>query len=187
MKPMSLEAVLTEVRRGGDEQAQAILRKAKDEAAQILAEAKAKAQAHEAARLAEAERDAEQVLVQAQSRAESDARKLVLAAEAKLRDALRAQVLEALAALPTKSREAHLKTLLDRAQAAVPEGRVWGAEADHAALKKQKAFAFEGTRPMAGGIIVESTDGSIRVDLSYETLLDQEWRNILKAESAIFA
>ncbi|HET6399579.1 MAG TPA: V-type ATP synthase subunit E family protein [Candidatus Thermoplasmatota archaeon] len=184
---MSLEAVLGDVRRDGDERAKQVLQKAREEANAILAEARAKAQAIEQARLAEAARDAQQLLQQAQSRAESEGRKVVLSAEASLRAELRQRLLKAFADLPTKAREAHLAKLLARAQQELPGGRVWGSEKDAAYLKGQKAYSFAGTEPVAGGIIVESEDGTVRLDLTYETLLESAWRDVLKAEAALFA
>lgn len=183
---MGLEQVIGEVRRDGEGRAQATLKAARQEADSILAAAKAQAKAHEQARLDAAAREAEQAKAQAMSRAESEARKAVLTAEAELRETLRAQVLEHFAGLPAKTREAHVKALLKTAQAVIPAGKVWGAEADAAALKAGKAYKHAGSLPVAGGIVVESEDGRTRLDLSYETLLDGLWRDVLKAEADLF-
>ena len=40
--------------------------------------------------------------------------------------------------------------------------------------------------PISGGIVVESEDGRTRLDLSYDTLLDGMWRDVLKAEAELF-
>ena len=184
---MGLDQVITEVRRDGDAKAQAILANARREADAIVAAAKAQAQAHEKARLDAAAREAEQVRAQALSRAESEARKAVLTAEAELREALRSQVVAHFAALPAKAREAHLKALTKTAQAVIPAGMVWGADKDAAALRSvAKGYAHAGSLPIAGGLVVESEDGRTRLDLSYETLLDGLWRDVLKAEAALF-
>lgn len=184
---MSLDPILGEVRRDGEARAQAILADARKEAQAILAAAREKAKAVEAARLADAARDAQAVASQAQSRAESEARKAVLAAEADLRTQLRASILKALADLPAKSRERHLKSLLDKAKAIVPAGKVWGSDKDAAWLKAQKAYAHGGSTGIAGGLVVESDDGKVRLDLSYETLLDEAWRDVLRSEAALFS
>ena len=183
---MALDQVVADVRRDGEARAQAILAQARKEADGILAAARADAKALEAARLAQADREAAQATAQAGSRAESDARKAVLAAEASLRQRLRKQVLADLAALPAKTREAHLAALLKTAQDAVPAGKVRGAESDAAFLAKAKPYTPAGSLPIAGGLVVESQDGTVRVDLSYETLLEQAWRDILKSEAGLF-
>lgn len=183
---MGLDQVIGEVRRDGEGRAQAILKAARQEADGIVAAAKAQAKAQEKARLEAAAREAEQVKAQAMSRAESEARKALLTAEAELRDALREQVMAHFAALPAKSREAHLKALAKTAQGIIPAGTAWGADKDTAALKALKGYTHAGSLPIAGGLVVESEDGRTRLDLSYETLLDGLWRDVLKAEAALF-
>ena len=184
---MGLDQVIGEVRRDGEARAQATLKAARQEADAILAAARAQAQALEKARLEAAAREAEQAKAQALSRAESEARKAVLTAEAELRDALRSQVVAHFAALPAKAREAHVKALAKTAQAVIPAGKVWGADKDAAALKSvAKGYAHAGSLPITGGLVVESEDGRTRLDLSYETLLDGMWRDVLKAEAGLF-
>ena len=183
---MGVDQVIGEVRRDGEGRAQAILKAARSEADSIVSAAKAQAKAHEKSRLDAAARESEQVKAQAMSRAESEARKAVLTAEAELREQLRAQVLKHFAELPAKAREAHVKALLKTASAVIPAGSVWGAEKDGAVLKAQKQYKHAGSLPVAGGLVVESEDGRTRLDLSYETLLDGMWRDVLKAEAELF-
>jgi V/A-type H+/Na+-transporting ATPase subunit E len=183
---MGVDQVIGEVRRDGEARAQATVKAARQEADAIVAAAKAQAKAHEKQRLEAAARESEQARAQAMSRAESEARKAVLTAEAELRSQLRAQVLAHFAGLPAKAREAHLKALAKTASAVIPAGSVWGAEKDAAALKAAKPYKHAGSLPIAGGLVVESEDGRTRLDLSYETLLDGMWRDVLKSESALF-
>lgn len=183
---MGLDQVIGEVRRDGDSRAQAVLANARKEADAILAAARAQAAAYEKARLDAADRDAAAAKAQAASRAESESRKAVLTAEAELRDALREQVLAHFGKLDPKVRESHLKALLETAKAVIPTGSVWGAAQDTTALKAQKTYKHAGSQAIAGGIVVESEDGKSRLDLTYETLLDGMWRDVLKAESALF-
>jgi vacuolar-type H+-ATPase subunit E/Vma4 len=184
---MGLEQVIGEVRRDGDTRAQAIVDNARREAKLILDQARQQAAAYEASRMAQATKDAAAITAQVASRAESEARKVLLASESDRRAEMRAAVLKGMADLPTKSREAHLKALVAQAQKVIPAGKVWGAAADTTFLHTQKAYKHAGAAPIAGGIVVESEDGMNRLDLSYETLLDEAWRDILKAEAGLFA
>lgn len=184
---MGLEQVIGEVRRDGDARAQATLDGARLEAKRILDQARQQAAAYEQQRMAQAAKDAAALSAQVASRAESEARKAVLAAEAGLRSELRAALLKALAELPVKQREGHLKALIAQAQKVIPAGKVWGNAQDTTFLHTQKAYKHAGTAPAAGGIVVESEDGMNRLDLTYETLLDEAWRDILKAEARLFA
>lgn len=183
---MGLDQVIGEVRHDGDSRAQAVLANARKEADAILAAARAQAAAYEKARMEAADKESAAAKAQAASRAESEARKAVLTAEAELREALREQVLAHFAKLDAKHREPHLKALLATAQKVIPSGSVWGAAQDTTALKAQKAYKHAGSQPIAGGIIVESEDGRTRLDLTYETLLDGMWRDVLKAEAGLF-
>jgi vacuolar-type H+-ATPase subunit E/Vma4 len=184
---MGLEQVIGEVRRDGDARAQATLDNARREAKLILDQARQQATAYEQQRMEAAAKDAAAVAAQVASRAESEARKVLLASESELRAELRAALLKALAELPAKAREGHLKALVAQAQKVIPAGKVWGAAQDTTFLHTQKAYKHAGPTPIAGGIVVESEDGMNRLDLSYETLLDEAWRDILKAESRLFA
>lgn len=183
---MGLDQVIGDVRRDGDARAQATLAAARKEAEAILAAARKQAGAYEATRLEAAEREAAAAKAQAASRAESEARKAILTAEAELRSALRDQVLAHFGQLDAKQREAHLKSLLETAKGVIPAGNVWGAAQDATALKAQKTYKHAGSNAIAGGIIVESEDGRTRLDLTYETLLDGMWRDVLKSEAALF-
>lgn len=183
---MGLDQVIGEVRRDGEAKAQATIKAARSEAEALLAAARAQAHAYEATRMEQAERDATALQAQAASRAESEARKVVLSAEAELRDQLRENVLKHFHDLPAKTREAHLKALVAQAQSLIPAGSVWGAASDATALKSTKGYKHAGSLPIAGGIVVEAEDGRTRLDLSYETLLDGMWRDVLKAEAELF-
>ena len=184
---MGLEQVIGEVRRDGDTRAQAIQDDARREAKLILDQARQQAAAYEQQRMAQAAKDAAALSAQVASRAESEARKLLLASESGRRAELRAAVLKALGDLPQKAREVHLKALLAQAQKVIPAGKAWGNAQDTTFLHTQKAYKHAGQTDIAGGIVVESEDGMNRLDLSYETLLDEAWRDILKAESGLLA
>ncbi|MCA1819668.1 MAG: V-type ATP synthase subunit E family protein [Thermoplasmatota archaeon] len=183
---MSLEAVIGEVRRDGDARAQAVVAAARKEAQAILDAARQQAKAVESARMAAAEKESRALASQAASRAESGSRKSILAAEAELRAELKATSLAGLGELPAKTREKHLKSLLAKAHGIIPEGHVWGASQDTAFLAANKTYKHAGSLPVAGGIVVESEDGMNRLDLTYETLLDESWRDVLKAEAGLF-
>lgn len=183
---MGLDQVVVEVRRDGETRAQAILQAAHKEAQAILEAARKQAQELERSRMAQAEKEAAAIQAQGASRAESESRKLILAGEAQLRSELKAAVLKALGEMPAKSREKHLKALLARAHAIIPKGSVWGAAQDTTVLHAQKTYKHAGSLAIAGGIIVESEDGANRLDLSYETVLDEAWRDVLKAEAGLF-
>ncbi len=182
---MGLEQVIDDIRGDGDRRAEAILASAKEEAQGILKEAKERATAYEVQRLTQADKEAELVARQTVSSAEFEARKMVLSTQAALRKELRSRVLESLAGMDAEDREEHVKALLDRAKQIIPDGTVHGSERDEVALGRQKTFKEGKPIKGAGGIIVESSDGMARLDLTYETLLDEAWRDITRQESSL--
>lgn len=184
---MGLEQVIGEVRRDGEQRAQRILDDAQAEAQQIVAAAKDKVKAYEAERRKAAEKDAEQLRAQLQSGAEFEARKHVLAVEAELRQELRSAILDGFGGLDPDRRGQHIDKLLATAKKTIPEGTVHGAAQDEATLKDQDIYDFGGSTDIIGGIVVESKTGKNRLDLSYETLVDDMWRDVLRAEAGLFS
>ena len=182
---MGLEEVVQEVRQGAQRKAQDILAAAQAEADRLMQDAQSQASAYEQQRLAQAERDVEQIKKQALSHAQFEARKAVLSTENDLRDALRRRIILGLLELDAKTRTAHIKALLKKAQDIIPAGRVWGASKDATALKAGP-YEYAGETDIAGGLIVESGDGKERLDLSYETLLEDVWRDVLAVEAGLF-
>ncbi len=183
---MGLEQVIGEVRRDGDARAQKLIDDARAQAAKLVAEAEAQARSYEEQRLAQAGRDAEQVKAQVLSSAEFEARKVVLTTEAELREELRRTLVEGFSALPQDVRDGHVKKLLATAKSVLGgSGRVWSTRKDQDAASAGP-YEHAGTLDGAGGIVVESDDGTQRLDLSYETLLGDLWRDVLREEAALF-
>ncbi len=184
---MALEQVIGDVRRDGDRRAQKLLDDAKTDADSIIAAAKDKAKAYEQQRMAAAEKDVAQLQAQILSSAEFEARKTVLTAESELRGELRQAILDGFANLDDATRKKHFDALLQRAQAIIAKGTVHAAKADAKLVDGQNVYSKGDPVDIIGGIIVESASGENRLDLSYETLLDGLWRDILKQEAELFA
>ncbi len=183
---MGLEQVIGEVRRDGDARAQKLIDDARAQAAEMVAEAEAQAGSYQESRMAQAEKDAEQAKAQVLSSAEFEARKLSLTAEADLRDELRATLVTGFTALPQKVRDGHIAKLLATAEDVLGGGKVWACSQDEKAASAGK-FTFAGTMEGAGGLVAESDDGTQRLDLRYETLLNDLWRDVLREESGLFS
>lgn len=183
---MGLEQVIGDVRRDGEQRAERIIDEAEVEAKRILDDAREQAREYEEKRLAQAGRDADQVRAQVRSHGRFEARKVVLGAEAELRDELRQAILDGFSALDAKVREGHIKKLLATAKKTIPSGTVTGAKQDESVLKAQDTYDHGGTADILGGIIVESEDGRNRLDMSYESLIADRWRDILTQESELF-
>ena len=183
---MGLTEVIGDVRKDGEARAQALLDEATAEATRLLDAAKEKVAAYHADRLAQAERDAVQAEAQILSHAESESRKIALTAEAEMREELRATLLAGFGTLADATRAKHVKALVKQGKDVVGKGTVFGAKVDEDTLKAQRTFAYGGVVDIVGGIVIESEDGLTRLDLSYETLLADLWRDVLKHEAGLF-
>jgi V/A-type H+-transporting ATPase subunit E len=183
---MGLDDVVQEVTAGAERQAKEILDAAQAEADALLEEARAQSAAYEADRLKQADRDVDQIKKQAISNAKFEARKAVLSTENDLRDDLRARIIDGLSALDAKTRKGHVATLLKTATGIIPAGKVFSAKQDESVLKSADDYSFGGVIDIAGGLVVESENGRERLDLSYETLLGDVWRDVLAAEAGLF-
>lgn len=173
---MGLDKVIATIRAEGKAEADALVAQAKKEAVAILADAKRQAEEHRASRSTAAKAAAEALLRREVANAELEARRLRLTAERELMTTIRADVEKRLAALPAKTREAHLETLVQTAN--VEGGRVFVSEQDVPAAKRL-GLEVAGTFQGLGGVVVEAPDGSTRENLRYETLLDEIWAGSL--------
>ena len=169
---------------------QAILEMGKAEASQILEEARAERErtlsqvrTEAAAALAETEKgareEAERRRIQGLARAELESRKIVLAAQ---REALDRVYEGALARLSRLEENAEfLRTLLAANESEWRSGgKVYCNARDEPVVRKTVGSAFAGTIDCAGGVIIESGDGTRRVDLRYETILRDVWDDAVR-------
>lgn len=173
---MGLDKVVDNIRAEGRNQANEKIAAAKKEADAILADARRQADEIRNRRTAEATSNAEAHLKREVANAELEARRLRLTAERELMTAIRGEVEARLAQLPEKAREAHIQTLV--AKANVPDGRVFVAKQDEK-LAQKLGLTVAGTFEGLGGVVVEAPDGSTRENLRYETLLEEIWADSL--------
>lgn len=175
---MSLEQVIQEVQQEGEEEAQAILEDARKEADAILQDAKQQAQNERESRLQEAQERADSEARRIEASAELEAKKKRLDAEADVLASVRSRVETRLANLPDKQRHDLVRTLIEDSGAdEYGEGaKAWVVEDDQDVVEEYD-LQIEGGLDALGGVIVETPDGSIREDLTFDSLLDQVWRD----------
>jgi len=176
---VSLETVVEAILKDGEAEAQAILSEARAEREKMLGEArsegaKAMAESEERARAT-----AERRRVQALARAELEARKIVLAQQREALDRVYQGTLERLGNLPD-----HAEFLRGVLKANEAEwrggGKVYANARDEAVVRKIVGSAFAGTIDCVGGVVIESADGTRRIDMRYESLLRDVWDDAVK-------
>lgn len=165
---MGLEPLVEDILDAGRKRADSIVAEARKERERTLSEARERASAITAARLAEARRAEAQMRARELAAAELEVRRARLQMERELLQAAAEGARRRIEALSGRESEALLEALLRK----VPPGyRVYSAPRSEAFLRERLGPAYAGTISCLGGLAAESPDGSVRIDLTYDTLL----------------
>lgn len=176
---MTLETVVEAILENGKAEAQAILSEAQADRERMLVEARAEGAKETADAEGRGRSSAERRRVQALARAELEARKIVLAQQREALDRVYQGTLERLGNLPENAE--FLRSLLKANEAEWRGGgKVYARADDESVVRKIVGSAFAGTIEAAGGVVIESADGTRRIDLRYESILRDVWDDAVK-------
>src|SRR2546430_16687275 len=156
-----------EIRRATTAERERILQDARAEGAKLLA------QREQGGKMA-----AERARVQALARAELESKKVVLSAQKELLDQVYASVLEKLPRLPES--EGLLRTLLQSHAEEWRNGKVYCNARDADLVRSIVGKNFGGTIECVGGVVIDNAEGTRRLDLRFETILADIWRDSIK-------
>src|SRR2546425_4076595 len=167
---MTLENAVEAILEQGKAEANRVLEEARNERQRMLSEVSAEA----AKALAETERaahvEAERKRVQELARAELESRKIVLAAQKEALDRVYDGALERLGRLSGNA--GILRSLLKADESEWRSGgKGYCSKRDEAVVREIVGDSFARTVECSGGGVIETADGTRRVDLRYETLL----------------
>lgn len=175
---MGLESVVKGILEAGRRESEVVVSDGKKEASGIIAEAKKKGTEEMNSRVQEAEVLGEKRRVQDLARADLEVKRISLEAQKEILDLIYSKALERLRVLP--SNDAVLRRLLSSDMADVRTGRVYSNERDRMTVQSIVGESYAGTRPVLGGIVIESTDGKTTVDLTYETMMQKTWEDSVR-------
>ena len=181
---MSLENVLQDIESKGQAEAEGVVAAARAERARILAEAEASMAKVIAEAEDQARQRAERRRTQELARAELESRRTALAAQKEELDEVYRQ---ALARLGDLSSSADIvRSLLTQQETIWKEGgKVYATRKDVAPAKALVGPAYAGTVEGVRGVVLESRDGTVRIDLRFEALLREVWNNTVKEVAEI--
>jgi len=189
---MGLEVVIEEIRERGKKEADHIRKETQAEVRSILQAAQEKAERIKLSVDQDVERQAGHIMSQEVSAANLIVKRRLLNTEKELLDQVYAAALSTIAGLPQDFHRNAMKTLLSRALPEIPEGIVRSAARDSDTLGSILSAdpSFKGYirgDPVAidGGVIIESKDGELLIDYSYQTMLNGIWETGLKDASGI--
>lgn len=182
---MGLDAVVDEILAQGKQEQEGILRKADEEADAIRQDAERKAKEVRQKRQREAEQRKQALEREILGASEFEARRSYLSVQRELLTDFRRRVLETLSQLPQDRNTAILKKLVADAKKELPAGRVHGRKQDLDFLVDQ-GFEKGDAIGCAGGFLLEGAGGEVQLDYRFETLVDDEWKQILVKTRDLF-
>jgi V/A-type H+-transporting ATPase subunit E len=185
---MGLETVVDDIKDEARTRAEEIKAEAEQEADETLEEAREEADEIRHEEREAAEKRAEELREQEVSSAKLDARKMQSRERRDLLAELRADVRDELEEVE-EGREEMTRTLLEGAIEELGEdtGVVYAAGRDEDLVNDiivdYDGFEYGGTTDVLGGVVVEASDGDVRVNNSFDSVLETVWNDSLKEVS----
>lgn len=187
---MSLESVAEDIREQARAEAEEIRDAAEAEAEELIAEAEADAEELLERREREVERQVSQEREQGRSSANLEAKQLRLRARREALDDVKAAVEDRLESLAGEEREQLTEVLLDAAvdefdpdERLVVHGREADADLLDALVSDADRLKLGEPRSCLGGVVVEGTTSSVRVDNTFDAVLRDVWDDNLRTIS----
>ncbi|ELZ75460.1 V-type ATP synthase subunit E [Haloferax larsenii] len=188
---MSLDNVVEDIRDEARARAEEIRQNGQERADEIVAEAEADAEEILESRTAEIEQQLEREREQSLSSAKLEAKQARLSARRDVLQRVREQVESELADLEGDRREELTRTLLDAAAVEFEDedevhvyGRADDADMLEDILADYDRYEVSGERDCLGGVVVEGTNSRVRVNNTFDSVLDSVWEDNLKEVSA---
>ncbi len=179
---MALDAVVESVLATSKEKVAQITSEADQEVARALNEARERAAEIKSRKEAEVGHTVEAIERREISSANLEVKRAELNVHKNLLEQARTKLLEKLQNLPKKDNEAMLKKLLEPHD--LKDMKVFSNKRDEAFITSL-ASKYGGNLDIIGGAVVESSDGTLRYDLTYETLAREVFNNHMKEVSRI--
>ncbi len=170
---MGLENVQQNILTTVEQEAEALQAQGRAEGERLKQEAVKKVEAYKLERAEHTKKLSEQLERRETAQAEFDVRKKVLDAKKAITEQAFEQARKTLADQALAKRKSQLKKLLTRARKEIDVGRVYVSSADKKLIKQLVSRSVDvKEKKMLGGLIAETSDGTISVNYSFEELLD---------------
>ncbi|QSG09972.1 V-type ATP synthase subunit E [Halapricum desulfuricans] len=187
---MSLDGVIEDIRDEARTRADEIRSEAEAEAEEIIADARSDAEQIREEREREVENRIEQEREQRLSSAHLEAKQMRLASRREVLERARERVEAMLADLDEETREELTRALLDATVGEFDDDAdvaVYGRADDEELLKSiledYEGYSFAGEYECLGGVVVESADSRIRINNTFDSVLEDVWQDNLQGIS----
>jgi V/A-type H+-transporting ATPase subunit E len=189
---MGLEAVVGDIQEKGKREAEAIRRETQQEVERILKEAQKQVETIKLAADRKVQEQIDRMTGQDVSAGNLVVKRKLLNTQRELLGQVHRETLAAIAKLPESFHREVLGKLLEQASSEIPKGRITCSRRDLPVLRELiagkpafGAYSIGDPVDIEGGILIESFDGGLKIDLSYRTFLDRVWEGGLKDASDI--
>ncbi|OPY49700.1 MAG: V-type ATP synthase subunit E [Methanosaeta sp. PtaU1.Bin060] len=179
---MALDAVVESILATSKDKVAQISAEADQEAGRILNEARERAAETKSRKESEVGHATEAIERREISSANLEVKRAELNVHKDLLEQARVKLLEKIKNLPKKENEALLKKLLEPYD--LKDMKVYSNKRDETFVSSL-APNYGGNLDIIGGVVVESKDGALRYDLTYETLAREVFNNHMKEVSKV--
>ena len=165
---MGLETVKEEILSNAKQKADSVVSAAKSEAAKITGDANRKLEELKEKSAMDSKKQMDSIKRQEMAAAELESKKVVMESRKQIMLKLFDDVRDSIARMDDKKREALLKKLLDKTKQEFEIATIYCNKKD---VKSFKGFNVQNIE-IIGGFIAENADKTVRVDNTFETMLD---------------
>jgi len=179
---MGLDKVVKDITDKAEANSKEIAALASTESAEIKKSAESEAKKLSAAEIARAEQAISKMKQRELSSAKLDVKKAKLNTEKDVLAETHAAFVKQLSALSMEKKVDILQKLIKLAQKDLPQGKIYTNAAD-ADLVKNSGYQYGGNVKCIGGIVVSSVDGSVNLDYTFDSILEDVWTSSMKPVS----
>lgn len=180
---MGLENIVKNILEQARTEVTAINAQADEEAAAIINEVKAEAEKIDRLRQDEVGAQIERMRKQELSSAHLEIKRATLNAKKDVLDSVYQSAKEIISSMPAQKNTELLSVILDKYGSTGT--RVYSNGRDSKLVQEMTDLTYMGEIDILGGLIIENEDGSVRLDYTYDTILDNVSEQTLKQISEI--
>ncbi|MCD6494067.1 MAG: V-type ATP synthase subunit E [Archaeoglobaceae archaeon] len=185
---MPLESIIQEIYQKGEEQVKKLMEEAEKESEQIIAEAKAEAEEILRKAREEAEKESERLRKQEVSSVNLEMKRLLLNKQKELLETVFELTKQKIKEMDSGEKKKLLEALLKKN---AESGMIVYSNKDDEAVVKEviknlgKDLKYGGNINCLGGVVLESPDGEVRLNLTFDELLAQLYEQKMSEVSKI--
>ncbi|MGP8336749.1 MAG: V-type ATP synthase subunit E [Methanosarcinaceae archaeon] len=180
---MGLETVVKDITDVANAEATKISSEADAEASSILDEARQSAKNIMGNRLAKAEDDIKKLRQQETSSANLEVKRTMLNARKEVLNKVDKKGADIIANMPSSKNEELLKAIIDKHQG--NGNKIYSNKSSEELVKNLSSLSYAGNIDCSGGVIIENEDGTIRLNYTYDIILESVNEKSMKQISDI--